>query len=55
MAAAEQGRGRLAARINSLCPAAGRWTAIRRGYRMDRGYERIEDKFSGLGAEIRRV
>lgn len=30
-------------------------TVIHRVYHMDRGYERIEDKFSGLGAEIRRV
>ena len=30
-------------------------TVIDRVYHMDRGYERIEEKFSGLGAEIRRV
>ena len=30
-------------------------TLIDRVYHVDRGYERIEEKFSGLGAEIRRV
>jgi len=30
-------------------------TVIHRVYHMDRGYERIEQKFSALGAEIRRV
>ena len=30
-------------------------TVIDRVYHMDRGYERIEEKFSALGAEIRRV
>ena len=30
-------------------------TIIDRVYHVDRGYERIEEKFSGLGAEIRRV
>lgn len=30
-------------------------TVISRIYHLDRGYERIEDKLTGLGAEIRRV
>ena len=30
-------------------------TTIDRIYHLDRGYERIEDKLSGLGARIRRV
>ena len=30
-------------------------TLIDRIYHLDRGYERIEDKLSALGAEIRRV
>jgi len=30
-------------------------TQIRRVYHIDRGYERIEEKFLQLGAEIRRV
>jgi UDP-N-acetylglucosamine 1-carboxyvinyltransferase len=28
---------------------------IDRIYHLDRGYERIEDKLSGLGAKIRRI
>jgi UDP-N-acetylglucosamine 1-carboxyvinyltransferase len=30
-------------------------TTIDRIYHLDRGYERIEDKLSGLGARIERV
>ncbi|MGJ8537927.1 MAG: UDP-N-acetylglucosamine 1-carboxyvinyltransferase, partial [Parasphingopyxis sp.] len=30
-------------------------TTVRRVYHIDRGYERIEEKFHQLGAEIRRV
>ncbi len=30
-------------------------TAVERVYHVDRGYEKIEEKFSGLGADIRRV
>jgi UDP-N-acetylglucosamine 1-carboxyvinyltransferase len=30
-------------------------TAVDRIYHVDRGYERIEEKFSQLGADIRRV
>ena len=30
-------------------------TEINRVYHLDRGYERIEQKFGGLGADIRRV
>ena len=30
-------------------------TTIDRIYHLDRGYERIEEKLSGLGAKIRRV
>jgi UDP-N-acetylglucosamine 1-carboxyvinyltransferase len=30
-------------------------TTIDRLYHLDRGYERIEDKLSGIGARIRRV
>lgn len=30
-------------------------TTVRRVYHIDRGYERIEEKFHGLGADIRRV
>jgi UDP-N-acetylglucosamine 1-carboxyvinyltransferase len=30
-------------------------TEVRRVYHLDRGYERIEDKLGGLGADIRRV
>src|SRR4030095_7007271 len=34
---------------------AERETTIERIYHLDRGYERIEDKLSALGAKIRRV
>jgi len=34
--------------------AEGR-TAVSRVYHLDRGYERLERKLQGLGAEIRRV
>jgi UDP-N-acetylglucosamine 1-carboxyvinyltransferase len=30
-------------------------TTIDRIYHLDRGYERIEEKLSGLGAKIRRI
>jgi UDP-N-acetylglucosamine 1-carboxyvinyltransferase len=30
-------------------------TAISRVYHIDRGYERIEERFAGLGADIQRV
>ena len=30
-------------------------TLIERIYHLDRGYERIEEKLSGLGAKVRRV
>ena len=30
-------------------------TEINRVYHLDRGYERIEQKFAGLGADIQRV
>jgi UDP-N-acetylglucosamine 1-carboxyvinyltransferase len=30
-------------------------TEVQRVYHLDRGYERIEAKLSGLGAKIRRV
>jgi len=30
-------------------------TTIERIYHLDRGYERMEEKLSGLGAEVRRV
>ena len=35
--------------------AAGGITEISRGYHLDRGYERIEEKLAGLGAKIKRV
>ena len=37
------------------CPAAENTTEVRRVYHLDRGYERIEAKLSGLGAAIERV
>jgi len=30
-------------------------TEVNRVYHLDRGYESIEDKFAGLGADIRRI
>jgi UDP-N-acetylglucosamine 1-carboxyvinyltransferase len=30
-------------------------TAVSRVYHIDRGYERIEERFAALGADIRRV
>jgi len=30
-------------------------TTVARVYHIDRGYERIEEKLAGLGAEIRRI
>ena len=35
--------------------AARGTTEIRRVYHIDRGYERIEDRLCGLGADIERV
>jgi UDP-N-acetylglucosamine 1-carboxyvinyltransferase len=35
--------------------AADEETEIRRVYHLDRGYERIEDKLGGLGADVKRV
>ena len=35
--------------------AAGGETVVNRVYHLDRGYERLEEKFSALGADIERL
>jgi UDP-N-acetylglucosamine 1-carboxyvinyltransferase len=35
--------------------AADNTTVVQRVYHLDRGYEAIEQKFSALGADIRRI
>ena len=40
--------------VNARLAASGT-TEVLRAYHIDRGYERIEEKLSGLGAKVKRI